>query len=272
MQLTWSTADPADQLYTVTSSGSPTAALSATGLPSGVTFTDNGDGTGILAGDEVAAGSYPITLTATNGVGPDAAQDFVLTVCAPPAFTSADNVSVDSTDGGTFTATTNGYPTPVLSTSPLPEGVSFTDNGDGSGTITVAPGSTPSSGEFLLSAGNGIGSDVGQWFTLTVTNGPAFTSGASTTWSSTDPVDDFYNVASSGSPMATLTASTLPDGTSFSDDGDGSGLLRGDGSDRAGCLPVHPLGLQRCRSGCHPVLHPDRDRTVRRHIGTRCDP
>ena len=47
--------------------------MSETGaLPDGVTFVDNGDGTATLAGTPAAGtgGTYPITITATNGVGP----------------------------------------------------------------------------------------------------------------------------------------------------------------------------------------------------------
>ena len=57
-----------------------------------MTFTDNGDGTATLAGTPAAgtAGSYPITITATNGVSPDATQSFTLTVApGPAAITSA---------------------------------------------------------------------------------------------------------------------------------------------------------------------------------------
>ena len=41
-------------------------------LPTGVTFTDNGDGTATLAGTPAAGtgGSYPLTFTASNGVNP----------------------------------------------------------------------------------------------------------------------------------------------------------------------------------------------------------
>ena len=78
--------------FTVTSTGTPGAALSESGsLPSGVTFIDNGDGTATLAGTP-AAGSgavYPLTITASNGVSPDATQSFTLTVDGPPAITSA---------------------------------------------------------------------------------------------------------------------------------------------------------------------------------------
>ncbi len=61
---------------------SPTASLTQTGaLPSGFTFTDNGDGTATLAGTAGVgtAGDYPITVVATNMTG-TASQDFTLSV------------------------------------------------------------------------------------------------------------------------------------------------------------------------------------------------
>lgn len=69
--------------FTVTAAGSPAPALSVAGaLPGGVTFTDNGDGTGTLSGTPAAGtgGSYPLTITAANGASPSAAQSFMLTV------------------------------------------------------------------------------------------------------------------------------------------------------------------------------------------------
>jgi hypothetical protein len=71
--------------FKVTTTGTPTAALSETGtLPSGVTFVDNGDGTATLAGTPAAgtaAGSpYTLMITANNGVTPNATQTFTLTV------------------------------------------------------------------------------------------------------------------------------------------------------------------------------------------------
>ena len=73
--------------FTVTTTGTPTPPLSESGsLPSGVTFTDNGNGTARLAGTPGSgtAGTYPITITATNGVSPDATQSFTLTVDGRP--------------------------------------------------------------------------------------------------------------------------------------------------------------------------------------------
>jgi hypothetical protein len=59
------------------------ASLAKTGaLPSGVSFVDNGDGTATIAGTPAAGsdGSYPITITAANGIAPNATQNFILTI------------------------------------------------------------------------------------------------------------------------------------------------------------------------------------------------
>ena len=109
---TWSTTDPADQLYTVTTTGTPNASLWSH-LPVGASLTDNNDGTAILSGDGTTpAGSYPITIYANNGYLPVVVQNFTLTVDAPPAFTSANSATIDGDTGGTFTVTTSGTPTP----------------------------------------------------------------------------------------------------------------------------------------------------------------
>jgi hypothetical protein len=67
--------------FAVTSTGSPTPALSESGaLPSGVTFVDNGNATATLAGTATAVGTYTLTITAHNTASPDATQTFTLTV------------------------------------------------------------------------------------------------------------------------------------------------------------------------------------------------
>jgi hypothetical protein len=72
--------------FSVTATGVPAPSLSTEGaLPSGVGFTDNGDGTASLSGMPALGteGSYPITIKASNGESPDATQGFTLTVAAP---------------------------------------------------------------------------------------------------------------------------------------------------------------------------------------------
>ncbi len=67
----------AGQTFTVTATGFPVPTFSETGyLPNGITFTSGG----VLSGTPNTVGTFPITITATNGVAPDATQDFVLTV------------------------------------------------------------------------------------------------------------------------------------------------------------------------------------------------
>ena len=63
---------------TITSKGFPVATLSATGLPAGVTLVDLGSGKGTLAGT-MPAGVHTFTITASNGVLPNATQLFTLT-------------------------------------------------------------------------------------------------------------------------------------------------------------------------------------------------
>jgi hypothetical protein len=68
--------------FTVTATGYPAPTYSVTGtLPSGVTLTSGG----VLAGTPGAgtSGTYPITITASNGVSPNTTQSFTLTVGSP---------------------------------------------------------------------------------------------------------------------------------------------------------------------------------------------
>jgi acetyl esterase len=71
--------------FTVKAKADPTATLVESGaLPAGVTFVDQGDGRGVLGGtpETGTAGTYPITLAASNGGYPDAVQQFTLVVAA----------------------------------------------------------------------------------------------------------------------------------------------------------------------------------------------
>jgi hypothetical protein len=69
--------------FNVTAAGVPKDTLSENGaLPGSVTFTDNGNNTATLTGTPVAgeAKSYPIQITAHNGIGTGAVQNFTLTI------------------------------------------------------------------------------------------------------------------------------------------------------------------------------------------------
>jgi LmbE family N-acetylglucosaminyl deacetylase len=231
--------------FKVVSSGDPTAALTVSGeLPTGVEFTDNGNGNGMISGTAAAsaapAGSsraYSVTIKATNGAG-SVSQPFTLTVVNPgtgPSITSAASTSFETGVAGSFEVKSTGNPTPSLSaTGTLPPGVHFTDKGNGTGTISGTPeASAAPPGEshdytFTIKATSGIG-NVPQAFTLTVVNpgvDPSITSVASATF--TTGVAGSFLVTTGGDPVPALSKTGgLPDGLSFAVNGDGTATIAG---------------------------------------------
>ncbi|MGB9112642.1 MAG: putative Ig domain-containing protein [Acidimicrobiales bacterium] len=254
--------------FTVTTTGYPDPSLSdastagtcTTSLPSGVTFTNNGDGTATIAGTPAAITTpggtyaYNVCIAASNtfgGMTYSAAQTFTLTVDQAPAITSAAAATFTSgssalmTEGvdGSFKVTTTGNPAPGItdaafpsgsptctpSSPPLPSGVNLVDNGDGTATISGTPGQD-SDGTYTLclNANNGIGTPATQTFTLTVDQDLAITSADSTTFS--DGTSGSFTVKTTGFPTPALSdtcTSSLPKGVGFSDDGDGTATISG---------------------------------------------
>jgi hypothetical protein len=217
--------------FAVTTTGDPTASLSESGaLPSGLSFADNGNGTATISGTAATGtnGSYPITISASNGMGTPATQNFTLTITTAtsgPAITSANSTMVTYNMPFSFMVKTTGYPAPSLTrTGALPMGVTFTDNGNGTATISGTPTSI---GTFntTIKATNSTGNAT-QAFALTVTRAPVIkpvsnkTATVGTTFTTT--------ITASGSPTPSITESgTLPSGIVFTDNGNGTARLSG---------------------------------------------
>jgi len=223
--------------FTVTATGSPTPSLTRTGaLPGGVTFVDSGNGTGTLSGTPVTGsnGVYNLVFTARNSISPDASQNFTLTVNSgtqAPAITSANNTMFTIGAAGTFIVIATGSPTPSLSRAgALPGGLSFVDNGNGTGTVSGTPAAgTKGTYNIVFSAHNGVAPDASQSFTLTLnsaTQAPAITSASNTVFNT--GAAGSFTVTSTGSPVPGITRTgTLPTGVSFVDNGNGTGTLSG---------------------------------------------
>ena len=223
--------------FSVTTSGFPAAALSESGaLPTGVSFTDNGNGTATVAGtpDVGSGGVFPFTITASNGVGVDASQGFSLDVSQAPSVTSADTATFTTGESGSFSVTTSGFPAAALSDSgDLPTGVTFTDNGNGTATLAGTP--AEGTGGFFnltITASNGVAPDSTQAFTLDVDAPPTITSAGSTTF--TVGQSGKFSVTTSpgtrgGLPgtVALSETGTLPTGVTFTDNGNGTASLAG---------------------------------------------
>lgn len=215
-------------------------------LPAGVTYVDNGDGTGTIEGTPAvgAGGDYPITLTAVNGVGGGIVQDFDLVVDEAPTFTSAASVTDAVGVAGSFTVTTvAGFPvqTTLTESGALPGGMSWVDNGDGTATIAGTP-ATGQGGDYplVLKAASVASSStpVTQSFDLVVNEAPAFTSAATYTFI-TGSASSFTVSTTAGYPAATTLSESgaLPTGVSWVDNGDGTATLAGTSTD-VGTYPL----------------------------------
>ncbi|MHB1592568.1 MAG: putative Ig domain-containing protein [Streptosporangiaceae bacterium] len=109
-------------------------------LPRGVKFhgyLGSGYGEFVGAPAQGTGGRYPITLTASDGVGKPATQKFTLIVVQPPAFLSPFHVSFRAGTRKTFTIKTSGYPFARLTESgKLPAGIVFRRGHHGTATIS----------------------------------------------------------------------------------------------------------------------------------------
>ncbi|RIJ69720.1 hypothetical protein D1871_21555 [Nakamurella silvestris] len=130
-----------------------------------------GGGGGGYAGGGGAGSSYSTqdyTITATDGPAE------VRISALAPAFTSADTVTFAAGVASTFTICAPAAPTAdITATGVLPDGISFTDNGDGTATLSGTPSGT-SLGQYslTLNAMSANGSAT-QSFGLGVVAGPA---------------------------------------------------------------------------------------------------
>jgi VCBS repeat-containing protein len=220
--------------FSVTTSGFPTnVALSETGsLPANVTFTDNGNGTATLAGTPAAAtgGTYPIIITGNNGVSPNATQNFTLTVNQAPAITSLNTTTFQTGQLGTFTVTTSGFPTNVAlsKTGSIPASVTFTDNGNGTATITGTPAATDGgSYPITITGNNGVTPNATQNFTLIINQAPAITSANSASFQ-VGVAGQTFTVTTTGFPTNGITRTgTLPSGVTFTDNGNNTATIAG---------------------------------------------
>jgi Ca2+-binding RTX toxin-like protein len=216
--------------FSITTTGFPFASISEMGnLPSGITLSASANGVATLAGTpaSTSGGTYVITLTASNGVSADAVQSFTLTVDAAPTFTSTATATFMAGNAGSFTITTAGFPVAALTeTGALPAGLTFTDNGNGTATISGTPSATSGGAYALTLTAASSGSSANQSLTVDVDQPPAFTSGANGSLF-TGQVNSFI-ITTSGFPAAAITETgTLPAGVTFLDNGNGTATLSG---------------------------------------------
>jgi hypothetical protein len=212
--------------FEVTTAGAPTAALIEIGtLPSGVTFTDNGDGTGTLSGTPGTntIGVYPVSIIANNGIGSPDIEPLTLTVDQDPAVTSGDRAGFTLGQPGSFTVTSKGFPVPALQLDgTLPSGLSFSDNGNGSATISGTPHQLTTSPITLSVVAVSSAGSVASPLTVSVSSGAVWMAGS-------DGAVYPAGTATSFGSMQAYTLNRPVVGTAATPDGRGYWLVASDG-------------------------------------------
>ena len=201
--------------FTVTATGTPL--FSATGLPAWATLNSV---TGVLSGNPPNSTGlpYPITISASNGISPDATQSFSIVVQQAPAIVSAPLSALAGINAPfRFSYQTSGFPAPTftLTSGPLPTGIVLSLDGVFFGTplqTGVFPGT--------VRATNGVGNAVTQNFTITVDQAPAITNKLLSTTIAAGGVYRFSFLASGyPAPTFSLTSGSLPPGLTLSPTG-----------------------------------------------------
>ncbi|MTI20625.1 adhesin, partial [Fulvivirga sp. RKSG066] len=234
-----------DQLYnynitTTDPDAGDTRVITALSIPGWLTLVDNGNGTASLSGTPTNSnvGSFSIVLNVRDALGEDANQNFTLVVNNTnddPVFESSPvtsavqsvaytyNILADDPDAGDVVD---------LSVPTLPSWLSFTNNGNGSGTLSGTPQNTDlGSHNVVVNAADQNGSVVSQSFTITVDNAndpPQFTS---TPVTAVDEDDLYtYNVTTSDPDVGDvleIQELVLPNWLTLTDNGDGTAVLSG---------------------------------------------
>jgi hypothetical protein len=186
--------------FTPTASGNPSPVITESGtLPAGVTFAG-----GALSGTTSAHGTFPITFTASNGVGPSATQSFTLTVGFHIATTLLPLATVGTAYSQQLT-TAGGGSSIVWKKVSLPTGFALSSTGLLTGTPTAKDAGTF---RVDVSVSSNSGTPVTANLPLTVNEVPVF--------GKKSPIAATFDEGVAGS--ATVTAAGYPTPT-FSETG-----------------------------------------------------
>jgi sugar lactone lactonase YvrE len=204
--------------FTVQTQGSYPAnpAITESGaLPSGITLTDNHNGTATLSGTAAVGtgGVYPLTMTARNSAGQSTTQSFTLTIYPLPTVTTVHSTANPSASGEsvTFSATVNPHPYQDY-VEFLIDGVHYAFvSTDLNGVAIAPPTSSLSPGHHTITA---------KW--------PG--DGGVESLASTGTLDQVVDVLSSPASGTSLRTSAMPSSPLYFEDGGNQTIYRSDSS------------------------------------------
>ena len=238
--------------FTAAASALPAARFTEAGaLPAGVTLNPDGTFSGTPAAG--SGGSYPITLTADNGVAPSYSQAFTLTVTQPPTITSGSSATFMVGSYGNIPLTATGNPAPSFSIGNSPPWLGLTSNTSlGQNELAATP-PIGSGGVYHveLVASNSVAT-VRQAFTLTVDQAPAITSARHATFRAGHRHS--FTFRASGFPAPKFSErGRLPRGVKFRVERNGTAIVTGDPS-RADIGKTYVITIT-ARNGIGPAVH-----------------
>ncbi|RKX18902.1 MAG: hypothetical protein DRP35_08550, partial [Candidatus Zixiibacteriota bacterium] len=212
-------------------------AMTSSALPGTATYVDNGDGTGQFnwTPTYVDAGIYNVTFYATDGLVPSLVDSEQVQITILEAGNQTPVLASIGAQGGTenillsfaVSATDPDLTTPILTTSALPTGATFVDNGDGTGQFNWTPDFTQSGTyDITFSASDGTLQDD-EIVTITINEAGNQTPVLATIGAQAGTENILLSFAVSATDVdgtiPALTTSLLPTGATFIDNGDGTG-------------------------------------------------
>jgi subtilase family serine protease len=231
---TISAGDPESFQMVATGTPAPTFSIVSGSLPPGLTLSD----TGLISGTATVPGPFPVVVKASNGVSPQATQNFVLDADETPMFTVEPAASSVFYIGGpqpSLSVQVSGYPLPLITAdpaTPLPPGLTVADTGPTPGspylsnaTITGTPSELGTFDVGILAFSNLGWQGIG--FTVTVDPLPFQITSSSVASFAYDESSTF-TITTQGTSIPALTeAGALPPGITFVDNGNGTATVSG---------------------------------------------
>jgi large repetitive protein len=203
----------------------PAATLTETGtLPAGVTMSASGVFSGTPAAGTV--GTYPITVTASNGVSPASTVALTINVEIAPEIVSPASVTFQTGVHGSFTVQATGSPAATVHAVDYPSWLTFTTSGSSAVFSGTPPAGSGGSGPIYVWAENEYSESPTQAVILTVNQPPVLAVASRLTFRSGHSVR--YQITSTGFPTPLLRESgRLPRGLSFRSVDNGTALIVG---------------------------------------------
>ncbi|NUM55446.1 MAG: PQQ-dependent sugar dehydrogenase [Candidatus Hydrogenedentes bacterium] len=216
--------------------------LTATNLPAGASFVDNGDGTGTFTWTPtyLQSGAYPnVNFKATDSADSQWFDVEAITITVndynpAPVLDPIGNKTVDENELLQFSVSASDPDgaTPALSASSLPSGASFVDNGNGTGTFTWTPNffqaGTYQDVKFTATDNGSPAKSDSRFIDITVNNvnrPPVLDPIGNKSVDENAPLQFVVSATDPDGTALAMEASNLPAGASFVDNGNGTGTF-----------------------------------------------